>query len=549
MSAPKRTGENHKRRHQRSATENTALLHEVENSWKQVVDSHWSAHALEQLLQIVHRIVNTSARFGSQQISTTAKMMETTLRDILENPIGATSEMQERLENQFNLLMSAIFAIQKPKPGRREEEADSQNIRVVRARQEIYLLKGSLQPDEIAEQISYFGYAVQVFTDLSDLLQAVRQKAPKAILIDMIFPETLAADPDWVARLQKELSYLPPLIFISESGSLKSRLQAVRAGSEAYFTKPVDIVLLVEVLDQLTAEETQEPYRVLIVDDSPVQADITARHLQAYGMQTCTIHDPFHIMEPLDDFHPNIILLDTYMPGCTGPELTKVIRQIEKYVITPIIYLSSDDDREKQLDTLISDSEDIIPKSIGAERLKSIVRSRIDRFRQLRSMMVRDSLTGLYNHTAIKERLDQELSRASRQNSTLCLAMIDLDHFKQVNDTYGHSAGDRVLKGIGHFLTQRLRKTDIVGRYGGEEFVVILPDTPLSSAIHVFDELRMGFLRVHHRGGNTDFTVKLSIGLACYPDYSSPTALLEAADKALYQAKNQGRNQIVAVEP
>jgi diguanylate cyclase (GGDEF)-like protein len=160
--------------------------------------------------------------------------------------------------------------------------------------------------------------------------------------------------------------------------------------------------------------------------------------------------------------------------------------------------------------------------------------------------MVRDSLTGLYNHTTIKERLDQELSRSSRLQSCLCFAMIDLDHFKKVNDTHGHGTGDRVLKSLARYLSQRLRKSDVIGRYGGEEFAVILPDTPLQAAIGLLNELRLGFAHIHHRGSGKDFTVKLSAGLASYPDYRNPTALIEAADQALYLAKRQGRNQVVA---
>ncbi len=116
------------------------------------------------------------------------------------------------------------------------------------------------------------------------------------------------------------------------------------------------------------------------------------------------------------------------MPQCTGPELAKVIRQIEKHVITPVIYLSSYEDREKQLEALITNSDDFISKSIEPERLKSLVQSRLDRFRQLRSQMVRDSLTGLYNHTNIKERIDHELAPRQPQNGNLSFAMIDLDH-------------------------------------------------------------------------------------------------------------------------
>ena len=523
------------------------LLDEIESGWKGVVDSHWSVEALERFVKVIHRIAGSSASYGYQHINTTTKMMETTLYEILENPIGATGEMQEKLETQLVMVQTAFQNNTVPKIAKTEELAADDTLRGARADRTIFLVEDDpFQAEEIAEQVSYFGYAVRIFTGLPDLVTAIKADPPHAVLMDVIFPEGFTAGPEAMIRLQYELESVPPVIFLSESSSLKSRLQAVRAGGQAYFTKPVDTGLLVDVLDQLTVQERQETYRVLIVDDAPVQAQITAEHLQSAGMQTFILTDPTNIMQPLEDFQPNIILLDTCMPCCTGPELAKVIRQIDEYIITPIIFLSTDEDREKQLEMLVSDSEDFIPKTIAGDRLKTIVRARIDRYRQLRSLMVRDSLTGLFNHTTIKERLEQELSRASRQNSTLCFAMIDLDHFKQVNDTYGHSAGDRVLKSLANFLTQRLRKTDIIGRYGGEEFAVILPDTPLEGSLNLLNELRNGFAHVHHRGDSKDFSVNLSAGLACYPAFRNPTALIEAADRALYQAKYRGRNQVVA---
>jgi len=546
MSESRQSEQKLRRLRKRYAAQLPGFLKEIEEGWDKVVDSHWDSAILQDFLQVIHRIAGSSASYGYQQINTATKLVESALNEILENPIGATSELQERLEMHLGLLRAAFQENSQPKPSVFAEKIESDTLRGARATQKIYLVEDDpFQAEEIAEQISYFGYAVAVFTTLADLIQAVKDQPPKVILMDVIFPEGFTAGPEAIIKLQKEINMLIPVIFISESNSLTSRLQAVRAGGEAYFTKPVDIGAMVDVLDQLTVEETRETCRVLLVDDSVEQAENTAGQLAAYGMETCIVHNPLEIMETLENFQPNIILLDMYMPFCTGPELAKVIRQLEKHVITPIIYLSTEEDREHQLEALISDSEDFVLKSIEAERLKNIVQSRIDRFQQLQSLMVRDSLTGLYNHTTIKDRLEQELSRASRQQSELCFVMIDLDHFKKVNDTYGHGAGDRVLKSLARLLTQRLRKTDVVGRYGGEEFAVILPETPKAATEKLIAELLTGFSRIHHRGGNTDFSVTFSAGIAAYPNYPNPTALLEAADEALYQAKDQGRNRIV----
>lgn len=126
--------------------------------------------------------------------------------------------------------------------------------------------------------------------------------------------------------------------------------------------------------------------------------------------------------------------------------------------------------------------------------------------------------------------------------------MVDIDHFKSVNDTYGHPTGDRVIKSIARLLKQRLRQEDFVGRYGGEEFAIIMPDTDGPAAIQVLDRIREAFAQIRQRNGDTEFSVTFSSGVAAYPGYAKASELGNAADQALYRAKREGRNRIVAAQ-
>ena len=189
--------------------------------------------------------------------------------------------------------------------------------------------------------------------------------------------------------------------------------------------------------------------------------------------------------------------------------------------------------------------DDFLVKPIDAAHLVSAVTMRATRARFLRSLMIHDGLTGLLNHTAIKEELAREVIRSSRLNSPLSLAMVDIDFFKKVNDTYGHAAGDRVLKSLARLMKQRLRETDIVGRYGGEEFAVIMNDTDAASAAKVIDEIRTVFSRLLHLSHDKEFSVNFSCGIADLAHFSDAVSLSEAADKALYQAKQRGRNKVI----
>jgi diguanylate cyclase (GGDEF)-like protein len=162
----------------------------------------------------------------------------------------------------------------------------------------------------------------------------------------------------------------------------------------------------------------------------------------------------------------------------------------------------------------------------------------------MRFYMERDSLTGLLNHTHLIHNLSKEIQRAERVGRPVCFAMIDLDHFKSVNDTHGHLTGDRVLKSLARHLQDTLRKTDIIGRYGGEEFGVVLFNVDLETAAKVMDKVREDFAAMPQESGDGKFSVTFSCGIASYPEFDGPGPINEAADRALYQAKAKGRNTV-----
>ncbi|MCX7172009.1 MAG: diguanylate cyclase [Proteobacteria bacterium] len=226
-------------------------------------------------------------------------------------------------------------------------------------------------------------------------------------------------------------------------------------------------------------------------------------------------------------------------------ELAKVIRQLDAFVSIPIVFLSVEANLDKQLLAMGLGGDDFLVKPIQPEHLVAAVTNRIGRSLALRSFIVRDSLTGLFNHTTLEEQLEREVARATRRRTQLSFAMLDIDHFKQVNDTYGHPIGDRVIKSLALLLKQRLRKTDIVGRYGGEEFAVIFGDADAATAVRLMNVIRSDFAQLKHLAGDMEFSVTFSCGIADISHFGDPARICEAADKALYQAKHAGRNQVI----
>ncbi|MGN6185958.1 MAG: GGDEF domain-containing protein [Thermoanaerobaculia bacterium] len=186
------------------------------------------------------------------------------------------------------------------------------------------------------------------------------------------------------------------------------------------------------------------------------------------------------------------------------------------------------------------------------QRMLSLQRENLDlvvRNRTLSEVSSRDALTGLYNRWFVIEKLDSELNRALRHGSPMSLLMLDVDHFKRINDTFGHAAGDQVLQGIGRLLRDSCRVYDVPGRYGGEEFCIVLPETKPGNTSVVAERIRSRLESTEIPCGETSIVVTASIGIAGMDmpgesEVLSPAALLDRADRALYSAKNRGRNRV-----
>lgn len=332
--------------------------------------------------------------------------------------------------------------------------------------------------------------------------------------------------------------------FTTDFDSLKA---ALRAGCDFCFAVDTPQSVILARLIELCSKEEQPPYRVLVVEDSLTASKSIQRTLSQNGIESFAVTKPHEILNGLRSFQPDLILMDMYMPDCTGVEATRIIRQHAEFLSTPVIYLSGDGDMALQVDALRLGGEHFLTKPFNPVFLNAVVKSKIERYRALRRSMLHDGLTGLLNHRTIKERLALAVKTASTSNTQLAVAMIDIDHFKTVNDTYGHPTGDQVIRSLAWLLKQRLRKTDLVGRYGGEEFLVVLPDSDCHRAKEVLDRIRRDFSRIKHPFKDSWFGTTFSAGVSHFPATACPQALIKEADEALYEAKHSGRNCITTL--
>jgi diguanylate cyclase (GGDEF)-like protein len=524
-------------------------LKQIEQAWSQLPHSEWDEGGFQTMHRMAHSLTGSGKTFGFALLSDVARNLEECLKQIMQAKAAPGEEQRKRIQVLLSELHQTAI--------RRDASAGDQSgwIAIARpdqipaGRHRIFVVEDdSEQAEELKVQLGYFGYDVSVFNNLADFRLAMQANPDVVVLMDITFPESSQGGIEMMKEIQQGRDIPVPVVFLTVHDEFAARLEAARAGGIAYLNKPVNIGNLIDKLDVLTSTLPPAPYRVLIVDDSEALATSYATALEQAGMVVKVANNPLNVMEPLLEFTPDLILIDIYMPGCNGMELAKVIRQLDAFVSIPIVFLSAESDLDKQLFAMGLGADDFLTKPIQPQHLISSVTNRISRSLILRSFMVRDSLTGLLNHTAIKDQLAREVAQTKRGVTPLAFAMVDIDHFKQVNDTYGHPAGDRVIKSLSRLLKQRLRETDTVGRYGGEEFAVILSNTDGATAVKVLDSIRKDFSQLRHLADGKEFSSTFSCGVVDVSHFGDPAKLGNAADKALYKAKHAGRNQVMLAD-
>lgn len=506
----------------------------------------------ENLHRFLHSIKGTGNSFGFKELGSIAATGEHLAARLLETPVNVSAEFWDQLSEVLsNIYLSTETLLKLGASASHEHDALRFELAPVDDSEAdggrlIYICDDDhLQVQQLGTQLHCFGYLTVTFTDPAELRTAMLAKRPSAVIMDINFPGGVSGT-DVIGAIANEMDNPVPAIFLSARDDFEARLNAIKARGEAYFRKPVKALDIVITLDELTVQKKPEPYRVLVVDDEPAIAAYHSLILQEAHMITYQVHKPERVLEILKEFRPDLVLMDMYMPGCNGQELAKLVRQVPDHFGLPIVFLSSETDKRKQFSAMRVGAEGFLTKPIKPEDLVTAVAIRAERMRALRTLMARDSLTGLFNHSTTTQLLEKAIANSSRQNEPLCFAMIDVDRFKSVNDTYGHPLGDQVLLALARVLQQRLRNSDIVGRYGGEEFAVILHEDTLESATRIINQLREDFAKVRFHVGDSEFSCTFSAGVADFPRFGRIESLRDAADRALYQAKNQGRNRVVA---
>lgn len=297
--------------------------------------------------------------------------------------------------------------------------------------------------------------------------------------------------------------------------------------------------------------------KVLLADDDRISRSVVKTLLLGWGYEVLEAIDGIQAWEILkEEVSPQLVLLDWMMPGIDGLELCRRLRQSDNSTYRYIILLTGRDTKEDLIGGLNAGADDYItkpflPKELEVrlrvgKRILNLQHSLNEALKTQRYQAEHDLLTGIFNHSKILNTLEKELYRSRRQNSKLSVIMGDLDHFKKVNDGYGHVAGDAVLAEVAQRMKNNIRLYDSIGRYGGEEFLLVLPGCSADEAIITANRILESVSQESVKFNGIPIAITISLGVATKSigDITTAVELVQAADTALYKAKQNGRNRV-----
>ncbi|MCC6165578.1 MAG: diguanylate cyclase [Acidobacteria bacterium] len=513
-----------------------------------------TAATLADLKRHFHKLAGAGATYQRSQISAVAKEGERRCDALLErhgqptaDDVAQWRESRQRLAALFEEgLATPVVA----EPTAAVVAAPVVIAETPRTGFDVLLVDENVETRRLlASVLQHEGIGVREAGTSAEARAQIDARLPDGLIVDVRLPDEPGYGVVEHARLQTDGEHVVVLM-LSAAGDFLDLAEAIHAGADACYTKPAEIEAAHRKLLQMLERQQADVPRILVVEDDEDHAVFARRVLESAGYHVDVCSTPRSFAEHMATAQPELLLMDVNLPEVSGYDLARLVRQQEQHAALPILFLTSEAEMESRIRATKAGGDEHLTKPVHPALLASAVGARLERARFLKSLLHRDGLTRLLTHASFMEQVQQAIDRRARaMPAPATLVLFDVDHFKQVNDTYGHQAGDRVLATLAGSLRQHLRRTDIIGRYGGEEFGVLLDQLPIDDAQRLITRLLNEFATLDHSAGpHQHFRVTFSAGIAPYVDGFDRHTWIEAADQALYAAKKAGRNRVLIAD-
>ncbi|MGH2458811.1 MAG: response regulator [Chloroflexota bacterium] len=403
---------------------------------------------------------------------------------------------------------------------------------------------------EVSQQLALAaasqGLRAEIAPSLAQAREAIAGQLPDAVLLDLVFPNSAEDGLTLLATLAEQAPSVPVMVLTARD-EFTDRVDVARLGGRGFLRKSMPAEHVVEAVSQMINRLRSDDSKILAVDDDPQVLAALRALLEPRGLKVTTIDDPLLFWEALKETSPDLVVLDVDMPRLSGIELCRVVRNEARWASIPVLFLTARNDPDSVYRIFTAGADDYVAKPIVGPELITRITNRLERVRLYRRMAETDFLTGVANSRKATQVLDQLMTLAKRHDQPMCLCIVDLDRFKLINDRHGHTLGDAVLRRIGELFVRRFRGTDLVSRWGGEEFILAMYGMTCQDGVQrVAEALEIARNLTFEDADGAAFTVTFSAGVAQFPrDGAEFVSLYRAADEALYLAKGAGRDRVL----
>ena len=447
--------------------------------------------------------------------------------------------------HEVEIEIDPLVAVAAPPPPRMQPVA---TLRV------FYLAPEAGMYVELAPRLSAHGLNVDRLESTEELVDTLSSMTADLVVIDEAFSSQLDLVGDFLKTLRQRTSVRMPIVAFADANDLSARIRAMRAGVDVLLpTKTAPEAAFVK-LKELLAHEQAVDYRIMIVEDDRSQALFAESILRKAGMETLAVIDPLRTLEALENFKPDLILMDLYMPGIDGMELTAIIRERDEFISTPIVFLSGEQDSDKQFDALSAGGDDFLSKPIRPKHLISAVTNRAHRARLLRARREsksRDLVSGLFDRSVLLDQLASSLVVEDRDALTGGILFIEIEGAVQLREQLGLIGMDTLTNQLGSQLRELIRPEESAARYSDGSIVLLSQARSVQALLELASTLRQRVaLQVFEIAGKT-VQVNLSAGVCGFAQaLAEPSVMLNCAERAMNQARlSPGGERVALYQP
>jgi multidomain signaling protein FimX len=526
---------------------------QIEQLWQKLRYFNWSDEAFQTLHLLAHTLHGSGKTFGFDELSEHAKNLE----HYLKNKIQSAKQLDETEYQEISDLIQALAnALQNPDETSEASETppkpkslDQQSI-ASHAQYVIYLVDDDVHTAEyLAQQLINGGFQVVIYHSIKELYKALESNTPDVVLMDIIFPEGSLAGIEAVDKIRQTVGKRIPILFMSARSDVTARLQALRAGGDGYFSKPIDIEPLIHKLEEIMLSRSTDVERILLVEDDEDLAKHYQLVLQNAGKEVRIVTKPMSTIQELEEFLPNLVLMDINMPGVSGLDLATLINQEGRFIGLPIIFISAANAAEIKARALSIGGDEFLSKPVADQELieavnRGLLKSRRMK-RTIKQVSRKDPLSGLIHRKSFLADLEQAIAKSDTEQSSAALIYITIESFDAIRAQIGLAELDPLASVLAQRILQPISNNAKASQLAESVYVVLAESSDQIDVPKLAEAIMQSITQTSVSLDPHKIDIQCGIGFSYLSnELTDVTALLADAEHAAAKATKKGVNQI-----